>query len=197
VKRRFHIENFKNENNNFLASDKMIEVRIHGRGGQGAVTASELLATAAFKDGKYSQAFPRFGPERSGAPVEAYCRIDNKPIKLRTFIYEPDFLIILDESLLKAVDVTNGLKNNGIIVVNSEHEIKIKNFKTFCVDAKKIAMETLGRPIVNTAMLGAFAKATGIVKLDSLEKALSERFQDDILDKNIIAIRKAYEKTGV
>jgi len=173
----------------------MIEIRIHGRGGQGAVTASELLATAAFMDGKYSQAFPRFGPERSGAPVEAYCRIDEKPINLRTFIYEPDFLIVLDEGLIKYIDITNGLKRDGIIVINSENKVNIKNFKTFNVDATKIAMNIIGRPIVNTAMLGAFIKVTKLVKLNSLEKALTERFQGEILKKNIQAIRKAYEET--
>jgi pyruvate ferredoxin oxidoreductase gamma subunit len=175
----------------------MIEIRVHGRGGQGAVTCSELLAVAAFKDGKYSQAFPKFGPERTGAPVEAYCRIDEKFINLRTHIYEPNYLIILDESLLKFIDVTKGLKENGTILINSPEKKTIKNFKVFNTDATKIALEILGRPVVNTAMLGAFAKVTNLLTIKSLEEALTERFSKDIAEKNIEAIKKAYEETVV
>ncbi len=178
----------------------MIEIRIHGKGGQGAVTAAEVLAIAAFHDGKFSQAFPSFGPERSGAPVEAYCRIDDKFINLRTHIYEPDHLIILDDSLLKAIDVTKGLKKNGIIVINSAESIKsnIKSdFSSFNINATKIALDILGKPIVNTAMLGAFAKATKLVSLKSIEKALKEKFSGTILEKNIQAAKKAYDETKV
>ncbi|MFH0832937.1 MAG: pyruvate ferredoxin oxidoreductase subunit gamma [Candidatus Aenigmatarchaeota archaeon] len=172
----------------------MIEIRIHGRGGQGAVTASEVLAIAVFKAGKYSQAFPSFGPERSGAPVEAYCRIDNKFINIRTHIYEPDYLLVLDSSLLYSIDITKGLKKNGMIVINSENKIKIKDFKVFNVNATKIAIDVLGKAIVNTAMLGAFAKATNLVSMKNLEEAIKERFPKDLAEKNILAIRKAYEE---
>lgn len=174
----------------------MIEIRIHGRGGQGAVTASEVLAIAAFHNNHFSQAFPRFGPERTGAPVEAYCRIDNTFIRTRAQIYKPDYLIILDSTLLDAVDVTSGLKEGGVIVINSsDDEIKKRfpNYHVFVVDATKIALDTLGRPIVNTAILGGFIAATSLLPLASLEATLAERFSGEILEKNIHAIRKAYE----
>jgi 2-oxoacid:acceptor oxidoreductase gamma subunit (pyruvate/2-ketoisovalerate family) len=171
----------------------MIEIRFHGRGGQGAVTASEIIAIAAFKDGKYSHAFPSFGPERTGAPVEAYSRIDDKFINIRTHVYEPDYLIVLDPSLLYAVDVTKGLKKGGIIVINSEKPVKVGEFKVFNVDATKIANEILGKPIVNTAMLGAFIKATGLITMKNLEEAIKERFPKELAEKNIAAIRKSHE----
>ncbi len=175
----------------------MIEIRIHGRGGQGSVTASEVLAIAAFNDEKYSQAFPKFGPERTGAPVEAFCRIGDKFIKTRTQIYEPDYLIVLDKTLLDSVDITSGFKKNGIIVINSDTDDikeKLKEFDVKTIDASKIAMETLGRPIVNTAIVGAFLAATNVVSLNSLEEALSHRFSGEILEKNINAVKKAYDK---
>lgn len=172
----------------------MIEIRIHGRGGQGAVTASEVLAIAVFKDGKYSQAFPSFGPERSGAPVESYCRIDKKFINIRTHVYEPDYLVILDPSLLNAIDVTKGLKKNGVIVINSESKMKIKGYKVFNVNASKIALDILGKAIVNTAMLGAFAKATKLVSLKNLEEAIKERFPKELAEKNIMAIIRAFNE---
>ena len=174
----------------------MIEIRLHGRGGQGAVTASEILAIAAFKEGQFSQAFPSFGPERTGAPVESYCRIDKKFINLRTHIYEPDFLLVLDSSLLKTVDITNGLKKKGVIIINSEEKPKLE-YKTYHIDATKIAMEVLGKPIVNTAMLGAFAKATKLISLKSIEEAMKEKFSGKLLEKNITAITKAYNETKV
>jgi len=174
----------------------MLEIRIHGKGGQGAVTAAEVLAIAAFHDGKFSQAFPSFGPERSGAPVEAYCRIDDRFIDLRTHIYEPDYLIVLDASLLSVIDITKGLKRNGVIVINSDEKIK-SDFMVFNIDAKKIALDILGRPIVNTAMLGAFAKATKLVTMKSLEEALKEKFEGKTLEKNIQAVKKAYEETKI
>ena len=120
----------------------MIEIRIHGRGGQGAVTASEVLAVAAFKDKKFSQAFPKFGPERSGAPVEAYTRIDDKYIDIRTQVYEPNYIIILDDSLLNIMDVTKGLSKDGVIVINSEKLEKIGNFKTYALDATSAHSDT-------------------------------------------------------
>jgi len=171
----------------------MIEIRIHGRGGQGAVTASEILAIASFRDGKFSQAFPSFGPERSGAPVEAYCRIDKKFINLRTHVYEPDILLVLDASLIKNVDITKGLKKNGTVVINSEKKPRLF-YKSYNIDATKIAIDTIGKPIVNTAMLGAFAKATGLVSIKSIEEALKEKFSGSILEKNLQAVRKAYDE---
>jgi len=175
--------------------DKITEIRIHGRGGQGAVTTAELMAVAAFKDGKFSQAVPKFGPERRGSPVEAYCRLAGEFITLRTHVYEPDYVIVLDESLTHALDVTTGLKKGGIILINAEGKKGFGTFPTYTVDANKIAMEVLGRPIVNTIMLGAFAKATGLVTLESLVEAISERFSGSVKEKNIHAIKRAYEET--
>ncbi|MBI5347138.1 MAG: pyruvate ferredoxin oxidoreductase subunit gamma [Candidatus Aenigmarchaeota archaeon] len=170
----------------------MIEIRIHGRGGQGVVTAAELLAKAAFNNGKYCLAFPKFGPDRTGAPVEAYCRIDDRPIKLRTQIYEPDCLIVLDQGLAKNIDITNGMKKNGVIIINANGSVKMK-FRACSIDATQVALDVIGKPIVNTVMLGAFAKATGVITLKSLEKAIYGRFSGKIADSNIAAVRKAYE----
>ena len=159
------------------------------------VNQAEIIAQAASIEGKYSQAFPKFGPERTGAPVEAYCRIDDRFIDLRTQVYSPNHIIVLDDSLLSIADATNGLDKKGYVIINSAKSQKINGFKTYNVDATKIALEVLGMPIVNTAMLGAFAKATGIVKLKSIEKAIGEKFTADLTDRNIKAVRKAYDET--
>ena len=164
----------------------MIEIKIIGRGGMGAVTASQILAKAAFFDGKYAQAFPNFGIERSGAPVFSFVRIDDKPINLREQIYNPDYVIVLDSSLFNVLDI----KGKEMLVNSSK---KIKNAKT--VDVTKIAMETFGRPIVNTAILGAFAKITELVSIASLCKAVEETFDGDLVEKNKEVMRKVYEKS--
>ena len=137
---------------------KITEIRIHGRGGQGAVTAAELLAVSAFKDGKYTQAFPKFGPERRGSPVESFCRISDEFINLRSEVYTPDHVIVLDDSLTKAVDITGGLSREGVILINSDRRRKFNHYKVYTVNATKIALEILGRPIVNTVMLGRSPK---------------------------------------
>ncbi len=177
----------------------MKEIRFHGRGGQGSVTAVEILAVAAFKDGKYSQAFPKFGPERRGAPVEAYCRIDDKFINLRSQIYEPDILVVLSESLLE-IGITNGLKKGGTIIINSSKsvdELKEKynlgEFDVHSVDVTSKAVEILGANIVNTGILGAFAKITGLVSIDSLVEATGEKFSGDLKEKNIQLVKSIYE----
>lgn len=173
----------------------MIEIRFHGRGGQGAVTAAEILAKAAFEDGKYCQAFPFFGPERKGAPVMAFTRINDNPIRRRYQVYNPDYVIVLDETILEAVDVLSGLKENGKILINSKNEIEFdKNVESHNIDATGIALETLGVPIVNTVMLGAFANITGIVSLDSIIKVTKETFPGKIGEKNAKAVEIAYEK---
>ena len=153
----------------------MKEIRFHGRGGQGAVIASNILANAAFLEGKDVQAFPYFGVERRGAPVTAFVRLDDRPIRIKFFIYNPNYVIVMDESLLKAVDVTAGLQDPGILVINSKRTpeaMGIEGFKIATVDATDIALENgLGSkvaPIVNTIMLGAFVTATGLMKLDSV-----------------------------
>ncbi|MFH0892386.1 MAG: pyruvate ferredoxin oxidoreductase subunit gamma [Candidatus Falkowbacteria bacterium] len=177
----------------------MHQIRIHGRGGQGVVTAAELIAIAAFNDGRKSQAFPSFGVERTGAPIEAFARIDDKPIRRREHIYEPDVLIIQDSSLLSSVPVAKGCNKKTMVIINTSKqktEIKIdlppKNI--YVIDATKIALEEIGRNIVNTVILGAFARVTGLISLESLKKAVLQKFADkpDLADKNIKAVEKAY-----
>lgn len=175
--------------------DGITEIRVHGRGGQGAVTTAELMAIAAFNDGKFSQAMPNFGPERRGSPVEAYCRLSGEFITLRTQVYDPDYVIVLDDSLPNVVDITRGLAKSGMILINSAEKKRFGGFPTYAVDANKIAMEVIGRPIVNTVMLGAFAKATKLVSLESLMDATKERFEGAVREKNMLAIRRAYEET--
>jgi len=179
----------------------MIEMRLHGRGGQGAVTSVEMLALAAINEGKYALAFPSFGPERRGAPVLAFVRTDNAPIKIRAEIDEPDVIVVFDPRLIDIVDVTAGLKENGIAIVNSKktpQEIKAKlgnsnNWKVATLDATSIARNTLGVPIVNTTMLGAIVKMTGMVELDSLEEPLNHRFGGKG-SNNFEACKRAYEQ---
>jgi len=161
------------------------------------VTTAELIAIAAFKDGKFSQAVPNFGPERRGSPVEAYCRLSKEFITLRTQVYDPDYVIVLDDSLPNVVDITKGLTKEGVILINSAEKKRFGSSPTYTVDANKIAMDVLGKPIVNTVMLGAFAKATKLVSLKSLVEAIGERFEGAIKDKNVEAIRRAYEETKV
>ena len=175
----------------------MIEVRLHGRGGQGCVTAAEVLAMAAFFDGKKSQAFPYFGVERTGAPVQAYCRIDDEKIKLHQQVYEPDYIVILDNSLLDVADVFSGLKKGGIAVIASKEPIQHAGTKVMTVDAYEIAQKHVGRPIVNIAVLGAFAKATGLVSLEALEKAVLQVFEEKpgIGEKNFAALKECFEAT--
>ncbi|OGF26434.1 pyruvate ferredoxin oxidoreductase [Candidatus Falkowbacteria bacterium RIFOXYB2_FULL_34_18] len=178
----------------------MHQIRIHGRGGQGVVTAAELIAIAAFNDGWQAQAFPSFGVERTGAPIEAFARIDKNSIRTREHVYEPNVLIIQDATLLSSIDVARGCDKKTIVIINStlpKEKIKIKlpQKNIFVIDATKIALEEIGKNIVNTVILGAFAKATGLVTLKSLEKAIEQKFGEknkSLVEKNINAIRKAY-----
>ena len=179
------------------------EIRWHGRGGQGAVTSAELVAQAAINEGKYAQAFPAFGAERRGAPVVAFVRISsNEPIRVRAEIAEPDVVVVLDPGLLRIVDVTSGLKANGMLVVNTKkqpeqirQEFNI-NWSLATVDATRIAQELLGVPIVNTAMVGALLKATEVVKLKSLFEPLRQRF-GRLAERNIEAMKRAHQETLV
>jgi len=172
------------------------ELRIHGRGGQGSVTAAELIATAAFNSNIYSQAFPAFGVERRGAPVTAFVRFDDKKIRLRSQIYEPDYIIVQDSTLIRDVDVFGGLKEGGIAIINTEKDIPDipEGIKVIKIDATKIALEVLGLPIENTTLMGAFAAATGEIELDALKEALKERFPPALAEKNIKAAETAYNK---
>ncbi len=180
----------------------MIEIRIHGRGGQGAVTSAEMLALAAIRTGKFAQAFPSFGPERRGAPVQAFVRVSDKQIRVRGEIKEPDVVVVLDPGLLNILDVSSGLRKNGIIVINTKAPVtdlkaRFKNKWTVAaVDASAIAMETIGVNIVNTTMLGAILKACDTVTMESLEEPLKHRFGNRA-EANFQACKKAYDKTVI
>ncbi len=180
----------------------MKEVRLHGRGGQGAVTSAELVAIAGIDEGKYAQAFPSFGPERRGAPVMAFVRMSDSPIKTREKVYRPDIVLVLDHSLPSLVKVADGLHEDGIVILNTpmeESEVRETfglDSKLAMVDADTIAREVLGLPITNTTMLGALLKATGIVSVDAMEDALDRRF-GRLSEKNKDAMRRALEETVV
>lgn len=170
----------------------MIEVKTVGRGGQGAVTFSQLLAIAAFEQGfKVVQAMPKFGVERRGAPAESYTRLSKEACTgYRSLIYEPGIVVVLDSTLIHDTDVTAGLKKDGLVIVNSNkssQELGLGKYKTFISDASSVALKIFKSDIVNTAMLGAFAKATGIVSLDSINKAIDQRFEGK---KSLIALNK-------
>lgn len=181
----------------------LVEIRWHGRGGQGAVTSAELLARAAIDEGKYAQAFPSFGPERRGAPVLAFDRISEKePIRIRAEVSEPDIVVILDSGLVRIVDVTSGLKDGGIIVLNTKKSLEEAaadfkgNWKLAVVDANTIAKEVLGVNVVNTTMLGALLKMTDAVNMESLNTPLDDRF-GRLADRNKNAMKRAFEDTKV
>ena len=179
----------------------MFQVRIHGRGGQGVVTAAELLAVAVFNEGKHAQAFPSFGSERTGAPVVAYCRISDHEIRAREPIMEPDVLIIQDASLIKQIDVFSGLKPGGFVIVNSTETAdelhlseKINGRHSLAIlPATEIALTHLGRPVPNAVLLGAFSALTGVVSLDSVTNAINEKFKPKVAAGNVAAATAAYE----
>ncbi|MCJ7424468.1 2-oxoacid:acceptor oxidoreductase family protein [Candidatus Bathyarchaeota archaeon] len=179
----------------------MLEVRWHGRGGQGAWTASELLARAAIAEGKYIQSFPEFGPERMGAPVTAFTRISNEPIHLHCAVYSPDVVAVLDPTLLKSVKVADGLGDEGgnIIVNTKDEPSEIRKLldsgkgKLWTVPATEISIKVLGMPITNTAMLGAVARVTGIVSMETIERMVKGRFRPDVAEKNFAVVKEAYE----
>lgn len=174
----------------------MKEIRLHGRGGQGVVTAAELIAHAAFADGQYAQAFPAFGSERMGAPVQSFVRISGKPIRARNQIHNPDYLIIQDPTLIGTVDVAKGLKPGGLMIVDTEKNSKDLDIgidgKILTIPASKIALEIIGRPIQNTTLLGYFAAITGMISFNGVKKAIEERFPGMIGRKNVSAVEKAF-----
>jgi 2-oxoacid:acceptor oxidoreductase gamma subunit (pyruvate/2-ketoisovalerate family) len=180
----------------------ILEFRWHGRGGQGAWTASELLARTAIYEGKFIQSFPEFGPERMGAPVTAFTRISTEPIRIHCAVYDPDVVVVLDSTLLKSVPVTAGIDSeDDLIIINSNdapakvrNDLKVKMGKVWTIPATEIALKTLGSPITNTAMLGAVARATAVVTMAGIEKTVKERFRADLADKNLAVIRRAYEE---
>jgi len=182
----------------------IIEIRWHGRGGQGVWTASNLLAMAAMYEGKHVQSFPTFGPERSGAPLLAFTRIGDEEIEVHSMVYEPDIVVVLDPTLITSTNVTEGLKRGGKIIVNYEGNtvnllkalnIEKGHYKVFTVPATRLAIDILGRAITNTAMIGTLLKAEPLVSMSSVEKAVKTRFEGKLADLNIQLIRKAYEET--
>lgn len=178
----------------------VIEVRFHGRGGQGAWTASQLLAYSGLKEKRFVQSFPAFGPEREGAPIQAFTRISSKPITLHSMVYSPDIVVVLDETLLGA-DVVQGIDRDTLMVVNtsmspSQVRVKlgIKNNTVWVVAATDLAIKTLGRPIVNTAMLGALVKASGVIGIGSLVEAIRERFTGQLAERNVALVQEAQQE---
>ena len=187
----------------------LIEIRWHGRGGQGAKTASLLLADAAFNTGKYIQGFPEYGPERMGAPITAYNRISNNPIRIHSNIYEPDYVVVVDDSLLEAVDVTAGLKPDGAIVINttkSGKELKtlLNGYSgdVYTIDARKISLETLGKYFPNTPMLAAIVKVSGVIDekdfLADMEGSFKHKFakKPEVIDGNMRALEMALKEVN-
>lgn len=185
----------------------MNEIRWHGRGGQGVVTAAKLLAAAGLKEGLHVQAFPEYGPERRGAPVQAFTRIDRWPIRLFSHIINPDVVVVLDRTLVGKSPFTEGLKRDGVVVVNCAHspeelreEIALESAHAFSVDASRIAMEEIGRPIPNTPMLGAMVKATGILGAESVIKEIREAFgkrmRPELVEANVRAFTRAFSEVA-
>ena len=177
----------------------MLQVRIHGRGGQGVVTAAELLSIAAFREGRHAQAFPSFGSERTGAPVVAFCRIDEREIRLREPVMRPDALIIQDPTLLHQVDVFGGLQEGGAVVINTSRDLAHlgiaelkKKFRIHTIAATELAMKHVGRPVPNAALLGAFSAFSGAVSLDAVSAAIREKFAGKVAEGNLAAANEAY-----
>lgn len=175
----------------------MKEIRIHARAGQGAITTATILGHAYFAEGKFPYAFPHFGAARMGAPMNAFVRVDDKPVRLRSQVYEPDFLIIVDATLMRGFNCFTGFKPKGIAIINDKEKQDLEEVKegqkVFFVPANDIAIATIGRPIANTAILGAFAAATGEFKLESLIEAINKRFSEKLAEVNIAAAKKGFE----
>jgi pyruvate ferredoxin oxidoreductase gamma subunit len=173
--------------------DKVFEVRVHGRGGQGVVTAAELLSMAAFSEGRHAQAFPSFGSERTGAPVVAFCRIGDKEIRTHAPIATPDAVIVQDATLLGRLPVLDGLRPGGFVLVNSTKDIELEVDNVFAVPATEIALGLVGRPVPNAALLGGFSAVSGVVSLASVSTAIRERFPASVADANVAAAIRAFE----
>jgi len=183
----------------------MIEIRWHGRGGQGAKTGALFLAEAAIGEGKYSQGFPEYGPERMGAPMKGFTRIDDKPIKVHCEVANPQVVIVLDTTLLEVVDVCEGLKEDGVLLVNTTRDpswirqkLNISGRKVYTVDASGISIKEIGKAIPNTPMIGAFIRATGLLRpetiYEDIKRKFGKKFDQRITEGNIRAIKRAYEE---
>lgn len=175
----------------------MKEIRIHARAGQGAITTAALLGEAYFKEGMYPYAFPHFGAARMGAPMNAFVRVDSKPVRLRSQIYEPDYVIIVDSTLMRAYNCFSGLKEDGVAIISGKEDLELPNLKArqkaFVIPANDIALKTIGRPLGNTALIGAFAHATGELNLDTLIEVIKKRFSGKAQEGNIQAVTQGYE----
>ncbi len=181
----------------------MLQIRIHGRGGQGVVTAAEMLSIAAFEQGRHAQAFPSFGSERTGAPVVAFCRIDDREIRLREPILAPDVLIVQDPTLLHQVDVFQGLQPDGFVLINTKRTYqelgladisgKFRQERLTTVPATEIAMKHIGRPLPNAVLLGGFAALSGLITLDAVAHAIRDKFSGKVADGNVAAATEAYQ----
>ena len=175
----------------------MREIRIHARAGQGAITTANILGEAYFLKGMYAYAFPHFGAARMGAPMNAFVRVDDKPVRIRSQIYEPDFVIIVDASLMRGFNCLSGLGDDGVAVISQREGVQIPKAKLkqriYAVPANKIAQETIGRPLGNTALLGAYAAATGEIDLETMQNAVRERFTGKVQEGNLQAVRQGFE----
>jgi pyruvate ferredoxin oxidoreductase gamma subunit len=175
----------------------MKEIRIHARAGQGAITTASLLGYVYFLKGAYSYAFPSFGAARMGAPMNAFVRTDSKPVRLKSQIYEPDYVIIVDDTLMRGFNCLSGLKEDGIVIINGKEGMELPKIKPkqkiYTLPASEIALKTIGRPLGNTTLLGAYAAATGEISLDNLNEAIRKKFSGKIQEGNIAAVRQGYE----
>jgi pyruvate ferredoxin oxidoreductase gamma subunit len=181
----------------------MLQIRVHGRGGQGVVTAAEMLSIAAFEQGRHAQAFPSFGSERTGAPVVAFCRIDDREVRLREPIVAPDVLIVQDQTLLHQVDVFQGLQRDGYVLINSKRNFdelglgdiaaRFRHERLTTVPATDISLKHLGRPLPNAVLLGGFAALAGLVTLEAVAHAIRDKFSGRVADGNVAAATEAYE----
>jgi len=173
------------------------EIRIHARAGQGAITTATLLGYAYFLKGMYPYAFPHFGAARMGSPMNAFVRVDTKPVRLRSQIYEPDYILVVDATLMRGFNCFSGLKEDGIAIINDKEGADLPKVKTkqgvFVVPATEIALSTIGRPLGNTALIGAFAAATGQLDLDTLLEVIKKRFTGKAQEGNIEAVKQGYE----
>ena len=185
-------------------AENMTEIRWHARGGQGAKTAATLVAAVALEEGKYSQGFPDYGPEREGAPIRGYTRISESPVRVHSAVYTPDIVVVLDPTLLDTVNVVEGLKAGGMVLVNSDHEpaelrkqLGVEGGKVFTVDATQISIDEIGRPIPNTPMMGALMKVMPILKIETILADVEKKFKskgDRIVQGNFRAIDRAFEE---
>ncbi|MFH1458569.1 MAG: 2-oxoacid:acceptor oxidoreductase family protein [Candidatus Omnitrophota bacterium] len=175
----------------------MKEIRIHARAGQGAITTAALLGLTYFKEGMYPYAFPHFGAARMGAPMNAFVRIDSKPVRTRSQIYKPDYVLIVDSTLMRGYNCFSGLKEEGVALIDGKPDLEIPKLnakqKAFVVPATEIALKTIGRPLGNTTLVGAFAAATGEIKLETLIEVIKARFSGKVQEGNIQAAQQGYE----